>query len=102
MLEVSISGPLRLAKADFPLRQRWRIRHRRELTDGQWRRIEPLIPGKDGDKGRHGEDNRLFIDAVLWLARAGAPWRVHRPAPGARKAAQRFLTQDSLAKSRDM
>jgi transposase len=48
---------------------------RRELTDAQWRRIESLIPGKEGDKGRHGEDNRLFIDAVLWLVRAGAPWR---------------------------
>jgi len=48
---------------------------RRALTDGQWRRIEPLIPGKEGDKGRHGEDNRLFVDAVLWLVRAGAPWR---------------------------
>jgi transposase len=48
---------------------------RRELTDAQWRRIEALIPGKAGDKGRHGEDNRLFVDAVLWLVRAGAPWR---------------------------
>ena len=49
---------------------------RRELTDAQWRRIEPLIPGKEGDQGRHGEDNRLFVDAVLWLVRAGAPyWR---------------------------
>jgi transposase len=48
---------------------------RRELTDAQWRRIEPLIPGKEGDKGRHGEDNRLFVDGVLWLVRAGAPWR---------------------------
>ena len=48
---------------------------RRALTNGQWRRIEPLIPGKEGDKGRHGEDNRLFVDAVLWLVRAGAPWR---------------------------
>ena len=48
---------------------------RRELTDEQWRRIGHLVPGKDGDKGRHGEDNRLFIDGVLWLARAGAPWR---------------------------
>jgi transposase len=34
------------------------------LTDGEWRRIEPLIPGKKGDKGRHGADNRLFVDAV--------------------------------------
>ena len=48
---------------------------RRALTNGQWRLIEPLIPGKKGDKGRHGEDNRLFVDAVLWLVRAGAPWR---------------------------
>ena len=48
---------------------------RRELSDAQWRRIERLVPGKEGDKGRHGEDNRLFIDAVVWLARAGAPWR---------------------------
>ena len=47
----------------------------RALTDAQWRRIEPLIPGKEGDRGRHGEDNRLFVDAVLWLVRAGAPWR---------------------------
>jgi putative transposase len=47
----------------------------RALTDGQWQRIEPLIPGKKGDKGRHGADNRLFVDAVLWLVRAGAPWR---------------------------
>jgi putative transposase len=48
---------------------------RRELTDAQWGRIEPLIPGKEGDRGRHGEDNRLFVDAVIWLVRAGAPWR---------------------------
>jgi putative transposase len=48
---------------------------RRELTDARWLRIEPLVPGKEGDKGPHGEDNRLFVDAVLWLVRAGAPWR---------------------------
>ena len=48
---------------------------RRELTDAQWARIERLVPGKEGDKGRHGEDNRMFVDAVLWIARTGAPWR---------------------------
>jgi len=48
---------------------------RRELTDAQWARIEKLVPGKEGDKGRHGEDNRLFVDAVLWIARTGSPWR---------------------------
>ena len=48
---------------------------RRELTDVQWSRISSLVPGKEGDKGRTGEDNRLFVDAVLWILRTGAPWR---------------------------
>ena len=48
---------------------------RRELTDAQWARIEKLVAGKKGDKGRHGDDNRLFVDAVLWIARTGSPWR---------------------------
>ena len=48
---------------------------RRELKDDHWKRIENHIPGKVGDKGRHGADNRLFVDAVLWIARSGAPWR---------------------------
>ena len=45
------------------------------LNDAQWERIAPLLPGKEGDPGRSGEDNRLFLEAVLWLARIGAPWR---------------------------
>jgi putative transposase len=48
---------------------------RRTLTDTQWARIEHLVPGKPGDRGRSGADNRLFIDAILWLARGATPWR---------------------------
>ena len=48
---------------------------RRTLTDAQWARIERLLPGKDGDRGRSGVDNRLFVDAVLWLARGATLWR---------------------------
>lgn len=45
------------------------------LNDSQWERIAPLLPGKEGDPGRSGNDNRLFVEAVLWLVRAGVPWR---------------------------
>ena len=45
------------------------------LSDLQWERIAPLLPGKQGDPGRSGKDNRLFLEAVLWLVRVGAPWR---------------------------
>ena len=45
------------------------------LTDDQWARIAPMLPGKDSDPGRTAADNRLFVEAVLWIARAGAPWR---------------------------
>jgi transposase len=45
------------------------------LNDAQWERVAPLLPGKAGDPGRSGEDNRLFLEAVLWVARTGSPWR---------------------------
>lgn len=46
-----------------------------ELSDEQWKRVEGLLPGRPGTAGRSGEDNRLFLDAVLWVLRTGAPWR---------------------------
>lgn len=45
------------------------------LKDHQWERMAPHLPGKKGDPGRSGEDNRLFVEAILWLARVGSPWR---------------------------
>ena len=48
---------------------------RRVLSDEQWERVAPLCAGTVGDAGRSGEDNRLFLEAVLWIARTGSPWR---------------------------
>jgi len=45
------------------------------IRDDQWLRIEPMLHGKAGDRGRTGADNRLFVEIVLWMARTGAPWR---------------------------
>jgi transposase len=45
------------------------------LSDEQWERVAPLLPGKPGDPGRSGADNRLFFEAILWVARTGSPWR---------------------------
>ena len=45
------------------------------LRNDQWPRLEPMLPGKTADPGRSGENNRLFIEAVLWNARTGSPWR---------------------------
>ena len=47
----------------------------RTLTGAQWGRIVPLLPGKAGHRGRTAVDNRLFVDAVLWLARTASQWR---------------------------
>ena len=47
---------------------------RYELKDGQWARIENMLPGKKGDPGRPGQDNRRFVNGVLWILRSGAQW----------------------------
>lgn len=47
---------------------------RYELSEKQWARIAPLIAGKASDPGRTGADNRLFVNAVLWVIRSGAHW----------------------------
>jgi putative transposase len=48
---------------------------RHALTDEQWERIKELLPGKRRDSGRTASDNRLFVDAVLFVAKTGIPWR---------------------------
>jgi putative transposase len=47
---------------------------RHELTDAQWERIRDLLPGKKGDPGRTAADNRLFVNAVVFVLKTGVPW----------------------------
>jgi putative transposase len=44
-------------------------------TPQQWERIAAALPGKVGDPGAPASGNRLFVEAELWIARTGAPWR---------------------------
>lgn len=47
---------------------------RHELSDNQWEAIKDLLPGKEGDPGRSAADNRLFVNAVLFVLKTGIPW----------------------------
>ena len=52
------------------------------ITDAQWAKMAPHCLGKPTDPGRTGGDGRMFLEAVLWIARTGSPWRDLPPAFG--------------------
>lgn len=57
--------------------------NRSMLRDTQWARIEmlcagkakELCTGKAKERGVAGRDNRMFVEAVLWITHTGSPWR---------------------------
>ena len=51
------------------------MQRRHAISDEQWVRIQGLLPGRVGTPGRPAQDNRRFVDAVLWIGKTGAPWR---------------------------
>ena len=49
---------------------------RYELTDQEWNQIAPLLPPEKSHRpGRPSKDNRTMLNAMVWIARSGAPWR---------------------------
>ena len=48
--------------------------HRRDISDKAWALIEPYTIGNKGTWGGNAKDTRLFINAVFWILRTGAPW----------------------------
>lgn len=46
---------------------------RYDLTDFEWRVIEPLLPDKP--RGVPRVDDRRVLNGIFWVLRSGAPWR---------------------------
>jgi transposase len=46
---------------------------RYDLTDFEWRVIEPLLPNKP--RGVPRVDDRRVLNGIFWMLRSGAPWR---------------------------
>lgn len=46
---------------------------RYDLTDFEWRVIEPLLPKKP--RGVPRVDDRRVLNGIFWVLRSGAPWR---------------------------
>ncbi|MDR2800828.1 MAG: transposase [Desulfovibrio sp.] len=50
-----------------------------DITNEQWERLAPLL--SDTPKGARGQDRpvlhepRAILDGILWILRAGAPWK---------------------------
>jgi transposase len=47
--------------------------HRHELSDAQWAMVKDLLPVQPGPRSRLGD--RMFVNAVMWRLKTGAPWR---------------------------
>jgi hypothetical protein len=48
---------------------------RGDLSEAEWRLLEPLLPPERGRKSRPAFDNRQIVNGILYRIRTGAPWR---------------------------
>jgi transposase len=47
---------------------------RGDLTDSEWRILDPLLPDR-GERGPPIPDKRRTVNGILWILQTGAPWR---------------------------
>jgi transposase len=47
-----------------------------KLTDEQWQKILPILKSFPEIRLGAGRDARRFLEAVLWITRSGAQWRL--------------------------
>ena len=46
-----------------------------DLTEAQWRCLQPHLPPEKPRTGRPKGDHRRILNGILWVLRTGAPWR---------------------------
>jgi transposase len=71
----SVASRFSLGFPNQKLCDSWAVSLRIGLRDDQWNRIKDILPGREGHVGGTAEDNRLFVEAVLYRYRTGCPWR---------------------------
>ncbi len=70
---------------------------RRISNDAQSMKIEPLCSGKSSDRGQTATDNRMFIEAVLWIVRNRHGQGAKGDSKSGRRQIQRRMTTKILA-----
>lgn len=45
------------------------------MTDAEWAVFAPFLSREGSRGGRPAQDHRKVLDAILWVARTGSPWR---------------------------
>ena len=48
---------------------------RQQVSDAQWRGVQPYLMSRAGDKGRKPKNLRRTFEGIRWIFRTGAPWR---------------------------
>ena len=52
------------------------VMSRHDIDDSTWERLSKLLPPERSEKqGRPCRDNRVIVNALIWILRTGAPWR---------------------------
>ena len=61
---------------------------RYEMTEFEWRVIQPLLPNKP--RGVPRVDDRRVLNGIFWILRSGSPWRDLPERNGPRTTYNRF------------
>src|SRR5690348_17856376 len=62
-----------------PKNERAGRRYASDLTDAEWRLIEPFMPPVKRLGRPRETDLRAIVDAILYIARTGCQWRLQAP-----------------------